>query len=88
MNWKIRFKNPVFWLGIILAIVTPVLVYFNLSASDFTTWTKVFDTIKSAIANPYVVLSVITGAWNQINDSTVSGFTDSELTKSKTSVTK
>lgn len=41
MNLKVRVKNPVFWVQIVLSILTPVLAYAGLTAQDLTTWSKV-----------------------------------------------
>lgn len=32
MNLKVRVKNPVFWVQIVLSILTPVLAYAGLTA--------------------------------------------------------
>ena len=38
MNFKVRFKNPVFVAQLFLAILTPILVYANLTVQDITSW--------------------------------------------------
>ena len=53
MNLKVRVKNPVFWVQIVLSILTPVLAYAGLTAQDLTTWSKVGELIVGAISNPY-----------------------------------
>ena len=40
MNLKVRVKNPVFWVQIVLSILTPILAYAGLTAQDLTTWGK------------------------------------------------
>lgn len=55
MNLKVRVKNPVFWVQIVLSILTPVLAYAGLTAQDLTTWSKVGELIVGAISNPYVL---------------------------------
>ena len=37
MNLKVRLKNPVFILQIVLAVLTPILAYAGITASDITT---------------------------------------------------
>lgn len=78
INWKVRFKNPQFWIQIILAVVAPVLAYFGLTGADFTTWGKVGETILAAISNPYVVVSVLVSVYNSVIDNTTAGIGDSE----------
>ena len=88
MNWKIRIKNPVWWVQIILAILTPILAYAGLSAQDLTTWNTLGTLILDALKNPYVLSLVAVSAWNACNDPTSSGVTDSTLVKSYLSVNK
>ncbi len=71
MDWKSRFKNPVFWINNGLAIVVPIMAYYNLQKEDFTTWISIYDVIKNSIKNPYVVLMVIVSLWNNITNPTV-----------------
>ncbi|MCI9274344.1 MAG: phage holin [Clostridiales bacterium] len=77
MNWKVRAKNPQFWVQIILALVAPVLAYFGLTGADFTTWAMVGQTFLSAIANPYVVILALVSVWNALQDPTTAGVSDS-----------
>lgn len=77
INFKIRFKNPVFWAQLLLAIFTPILAYMGLTAQDLTTWAKVGSVLLDAISNPYIVVLVIVSVWNAVNDPTTSGLTDS-----------
>lgn len=78
INWKVRFKNPVFIVQLILAVMTPILAYAGLTAEDLTTWGTLGDLLLSALANPYVVGMVIISVWNAVNDPTTSGVTDSK----------
>lgn len=77
INWKVRFKNPIFYVQIILAIFTPILTYMGLKGSDLTTWNILWDTICSAISNPYVIWLIVGSLWNAINDPTTAGLSDS-----------
>ena len=88
MNWKIRIKNPVWWVQIILAILTPILADAGLSAQDLTTWNTLGTLILNALKNPYVLSLVAVSVWNACNDPTSSGVTDSTLVKSYLSVNK
>lgn len=88
MNWKIRIKNPVWWVQMLLAILTPILAYAGLSAQDLTTWNTLGTLILDALKNPYVLSLVAVSVWNACNDPTSSGVTDSALAKSYTTVNK
>ncbi len=78
INWKVRFKNPVFIAQIILAVLTPILTYANLTVQDLTTWKAVLDLLISAVCNPYVCGLVIISLWNAITDPTTAGIGDSD----------
>ena len=77
MNLKIRFKNPVFIVQIILAILTPILAYAGLTFQDLTTWKALGDLLLGAISNPYVLGLIAVSVWNALNDPTTSGVKDS-----------
>lgn len=77
INWEVRFKNPVFWAQILLAVLTPILAYSGLALKDLTTWNAVFDTVKSAVLNPYVLGLVAVSVFNALNDPTTKGLSDS-----------
>lgn len=78
MNWKVRVKNPVFWVQIIVSAFAAVLAYAGLTAADLTTWDSVWQLLRGAASNPYCLLLVLTSVWNAINDPTTAGVTDSK----------
>lgn len=78
MNIKVRVKNPVFWVQILLSILTPILAYAGLTAQDLTTWAKLGEVLIMALSNPYVLGLVIVSVWNALNDPTTKGITDSK----------
>ena len=76
INWKVRFRNPIFIAQIVLAIFTPILAYAGLTMQDITTWATLGKLIVGAISNPYVLGLVIVSLWNAINDPTTVGVFD------------
>lgn len=78
INWKVRFHNPVFIGQLLLAIITPILVYFGLTWDDMTSWGAIGTLLLDAIKNPVVVGSVLVSVWNAVNDPTTSGLSDSQ----------
>ena len=78
MNIKVRVKNPVFWVQILLSILTPILAYAGLTAQDLTTWAKLGEVLIMALSNPYVLGLVSVSVWNALNDPTTKGITDSK----------
>ena len=77
INWKVRFKNPVFIANLLLAIVVPILAYFGLKWEEMTTWVALGNLFVEAVKNPVVVVSVIISVWNAVNDPTTAGVGDS-----------
>lgn len=78
INFKVRFRNPVFIAQLILAILTPILAYAGLTMQDITTWESLGQLLIGAISNPYVLGLVVVSVWNAINDPTTYGLKDSE----------
>jgi len=77
INWKVRLKNPVFWVQIVAAIVLPILTYLGLSWEDITTWAAFGNIFVQAVSNPVILVSVVVSVWNAINDPTTKGLNDS-----------
>ena len=38
INWKVRIKNPLWWVQIAAALLLPMLAYFGLAWEDMTSW--------------------------------------------------
>lgn len=77
INWKVRFKNPVFWVQVIVAVVLPILAYLGLSWDDMTSWEALGGIFVEAVKNPVILVSVVVSVWNAINDPTTKGLNDS-----------
>ena len=73
INWKVRLKNPVFWVGLVVAIVLPILTYLGMSWEDMTTWAALGNALLQAVKNPVILVSVLVSVWNLINDPTTKG---------------
>lgn len=79
INLKVRLKNPIFIIQLILAILTPILAYAGLSAEDITTWSTLIKLLIEALKNPYVLSLVFVSVFNAINDPTTPGLKDKRL---------
>lgn len=80
INWKLRFQNFYFWLGLIGAVATPIFTYMGLTAADLTTWAALWDMIVAFVSNPYLIMTVgssILTFLGLLNDPTVKGLSDS-----------
>jgi len=79
MNFKVRFKNPLFIIQFILAILTPILAYAGLTLQDLTSWNTLGKLLLEALGNPYVLSLIAVSVWNAFNDPTTEGMKDSDL---------
>ncbi len=77
INWKVRFKNPAFWVQVIVSIFVPILAHFGFNWSDMTTWASIGSLLWQAIQNPVVVVSVLISLYNACIDPTTKGIGDS-----------
>ena len=84
INWKVRLKNPVFWVQALAAVFLPVLAYFGLQWEDMTSWEAVGEVLLKAAKNPVVAVTALTSLWNAVNDPTTAGLKDSSRAMSYT----
>lgn len=78
INWKVRFKNPVFWVQVGCAFLLTALSYNVMQPQDLTTWEGLFNVIKGVFVNPYLLGLCILNVWTAANDPTTKGIADSE----------
>lgn len=79
INWKVRMRNPLFWVQVLLAVLMPILAYMGLTVEDLTSWAILGTTLLEAVKNPYVLGLVVVSVWNAVNDPTTEGVKDSNL---------
>ena len=77
INWKVRIKNPLWWVQIEAALVLPVLAYFGLAWEDMTSWGALRDVFLRAVQNPVVLLAAAVSVFNAVTDPTTAGVGDS-----------
>jgi phi LC3 family holin len=78
INWKVRFKNPTFWVGIIVAVFATVFAQLGVSWEQVTSWATLGQILLDAVSNPVVVVAVIGAVYNAIIDPTTAGLSDSK----------
>ena len=77
INWKVRLKNPVLWVQLIVALAAPMLAAAGLQWNEVTSWATLGQVILDAIKSPVVIVAMIAAAWGVINDPTTEGLKDS-----------
>lgn len=77
INWKVRIKNPLWWVQIAAALVLPILAYFGLAWEDMTSWGALWDVLQRAVQNPVVLLAAAASVFNAVTDPTTAGIGDS-----------
>ena len=55
INWKVRFKNPYFWIGLIAVILAAV----GVSPESLTSWNILAGQIMELLNNPFAIGCVI-----------------------------
>ena len=83
INWKVRFKNPVFWFNLAASIFLPMLSCLGFNWEDMTRQ-AVGNVLLQAVQSPVIVVSVLVSVWNLLNDPTTSGLSDSSQALSYT----
>lgn len=86
VNWRIRFKNPVFLAQLVCAIVMPLIIGVGATWEQMTTFPTLFETIAAGLSNPVVVVAMISSVWTCITDPTTSGTSDSFSALQRTEV--
>ena len=77
INWKVRFKNPVFWANLAAAVFLPMLACLGMNWQDMASWQAIGSVLLQAVQNPVIVVSVLVSVWNLINDPTTATLSDS-----------
>lgn len=77
INWKVRMKNPLFWVEVGLAVISTALVYNSLEPQDLTSWNGLGNLIVGIISNPYLLFMCGVSVFNAVNDPTTKGLKDS-----------
>ena len=78
INWKVRFRNPVWWAEVAAAVILPMLAAIGLGWEDVTSWAALWNVIKTAFASPVTVAAVLVSVWNTVTDPTTAGICNSD----------
>lgn len=78
INWSIRWKNPLWWSELLVAVFAPILTHAGINWPDITTWAALGQLLLDAVKNPVVVVAVVVAAFNAVTDPTTPGIGDSD----------
>lgn len=73
INWKIRFKNPYFWIGLAAVILAAV----GISPESITSWEILRGQLMELVSNPFALGCTVVAVVGYINDPTTAGLQDS-----------
>jgi phi LC3 family holin len=73
INWKVRAKNPYFWIGLIGIVLTAM----GVSPDMFTSWSAVWHQFVEFVSNPFMIGSVFVAVLGVLVDPTTTGVSDS-----------
>lgn len=74
INWKVRFKNPYFWIGLIAVILAAI----GISPESLTSWDILIDQVMKLLNNPFAIGCVVVAIIGYINDPTTATLSDSK----------
>lgn len=77
INWKVRVKNPYFWIGLIAVILAAV----GVSPECLTSWAILWEKIIGLLGNPFAIGCTIVAVIGYVNDPTTKGLKDSQLAR-------
>lgn len=77
INWKVRLKNPLFWVQAVAAVLSPILVGLGLQWEDMTSWGALWQALCNAVGNPVLLVAALASLWACITDPTTEGIGDS-----------
>ncbi len=77
INWKVRFKNPLFWAQAATAVLSPILVGLGMQWEDMTSWAALWQALCAAVGNPVLLVAALASLWACVTDPTTAGLGDS-----------
>ena len=58
-NFKVRAKNPLFWIANVVAVLVYIGGYLGIKGTDVTSWDKLFSIVGDVVANPYLIVMIV-----------------------------
>ena len=83
-NFKVRAKNPLFWIANIVAVLVYIGGYLGVKGTDVTSWDKLFSIVGDVVANPYLIVMIIVTFVTTAISYTDKGFRDTGIVQTYT----
>lgn len=83
-NFKVRAKNPLFWIANIVAVLVYIGGYLGVKGTDVTSWDKLFSIVGDVVANPYLIVMIIVTFVTTAISYTDKGFKDTGIVQTYT----
>ena len=83
-NFKVRAKNPLFWIANIVAVLVYIGGYLGIKGTDVTSWDKLFSIVGDVVANPYLIVMIIVTFVTTAISYTDKGFKDTGIVQTYT----
>ena len=74
INWKVRIKNPYFWIGLVAVILAAV----GITPESLTSWPVLCEKVKALFSSPFALGCAIVATIGYVNDPTTKGICDSK----------
>lgn len=74
INWKVRIKNPWFWIGLVGVILTAM----GVEPEMLTSWDAIKEAFLGLVSNPYMLGGVICAVLGVFIDPTTAKISDSK----------
>lgn len=81
INWKVRLKNPMWWISLLSVIFMPVFSYMGITGEMLASWESVLEMFKTFVSTPYLIGAAVLAVMQFLGintDPTTKGLTDSE----------
>ena len=75
INWLVRFKHPMFWIGLVALFFATI----GVDTSTLTTWPLLIACLKNFVSNPFAIGCVLVALVGYVTDFTTKGVKDTDL---------
>lgn len=78
INWKVRLKNPQFWIAIGVVFFANLFAMSGVSFEEVNSWGQLGVLVLDALKNPYTFITLGAFVYATVIDFTTNGVSDSK----------